>query len=380
MPPNSAAALKEVKLRVSPNFAGPEPGSDLVRNLWTALQPALEEKALKWSNIDDDSLGGFWPPKSMNADWPWAFYDCDFPYAPHRALIAASEEGVTGAVEAELLGQHANTTTTTSSSSSSSSNPPWGPSHKPASGGLPTTTKFPVNINNPPPSGGLCTTTKFPVVLIVTTTVVDASLVDRVAAFVSWLQTAPRPFNRQTRTLLLSLAPAASVAQRPQTSAALGTCLVRHGIGVVEARSVDDAACYIVQCGLSLGESKKRRLPSRFKVQGSRCQTLPRNPHDQLRLTWVSQLMQLAGVSEEIAKAVAERHATPAALMQAIEAVEAENVGPAAKVRAKVAEGFLADLEYPIRGKKGTKRLGPVVSRRIFSLFHPETTPEHVLV
>lgn len=43
-------------------------------------------------------------------------------------------------------------------------------------------------------------------------------------------------------------------------------------------------------------------------------------------------------------------------------------------------DDFLADLEYPVRGRKGTRRLGPTVSRRLFALFHPNTPPEHVLV
>jgi len=127
-----------------------------------------------------------------------------------------------------------------------------------------------------------------------------------------------------------------------------------------------------------------------------RCQTLPRDPQDKLRLTWVSQLMQVAGVSEEIAKVVSERYPSPGSLMHAVTqasrgahssaASKDLDVAPAgmpSKGKAAtgaVADSFLADLEYPIRGKKGTRRLGPVVSRRIFTLFHPETPPDHILL
>ena len=83
--------------------------------------------------------------------------------------------------------------------------------------------------------------------------------------------------------------------------------------------------------------------------------------------------MQIPGVSEEVAKAVAGRHPSPGALLEAVEAA-------AAPPGAQRAERFLADLELPIRGGRGTRRLGPVVSRRIFELFSPGATPDHVLL
>merc|ERR1712008_653461 len=94
---------------------------------------------------------------------------------------------------------------------------------------------------------------------------------------------------------------------------------------------------------------------------------------DKLRLTWVSQLMQLPGVSEEIAKAIANVHQNPAAMLEAV-AQAAERSGMVA------ADSFLADLEYPIRGQKGMRRLGPMVSRRVFATFHPCSMPENQLV
>jgi len=149
----------------------------------------------------------------------------------------------------------------------------------------------------------------------------------------------------------------------------------------VEVRDIAHAAEYALQCATSIAESRRRRTPSRFKVAGVRCQTLPRDPADKLRLTWVSQLMQVPGVSEEIAKAIAGLHPTPAAMLDAV-ACAAGGVAGAGGGQGGVSQGeaFLSDLEIPIRGRKGTRRLGPVVSRRIFALFHPETPADHVLV
>merc|ERR1712014_97013 len=117
------------------------------------------------------------------------------------------------------------------------------------------------------------------------------------------------------------------------------------------------AAQYVVQCAAAIAESRKRRVPSRFKVAGLRCQTL-RDPMDKLRISWVSQLMQIPGVSEEIAKVVAERYPSPASILAAVAKSDASTVNI-------VAEGFVSEIEYPIRGKKSTRKIGPIVSRRI---------------
>merc|ERR1740121_734810 len=105
---------------------------------------------------------------------------------------------------------------------------------------------------------------------------------------------------------------------RPEEATSLACSLVRYGVGSVEVVDVDHAVQYVLQCAATVQECRRRRVPSRFKVAGVRCQTLPRDPQDKLRLTWVSQLMQVAGVSEEIAKAVSERYSSPGLLMQAV--------------------------------------------------------------
>eukprot|EP00747_Dinoflagellata_sp_TGD_P179288 gnl/TRDRNA2_/TRDRNA2_29876_c0_seq1.p1 gnl/TRDRNA2_/TRDRNA2_29876_c0~~gnl/TRDRNA2_/TRDRNA2_29876_c0_seq1.p1 ORF type:complete len:307 (+),score=38.37 gnl/TRDRNA2_/TRDRNA2_29876_c0_seq1:40-960(+) len=199
-------------------------------------------------------------------------------------------------------------------------------------------------------------------------------------AFTKWLSSAPRPFAT-SRVLLVLICGAKPSTLRPDCATALASCLVQHGVGVVEVRDAAHAAEYLAQCAASISESRKRRVPSRFKVAGTRCQTLPQNPEDKLRITWVSQLMQVPGVSEEIAKVIAGRHPNPASLLEAVSRADPDgsSLGDGGST-SSVADKFLADLEYPIRGKKGTRHVGPIISRRVFALFHPATSPEHMLI
>lgn len=346
MPPQPA----NVALRVSAALCGADAGGPL----WPKLQEALQESGIAWSPIDHVMLGGG-PPQPWGSSGDggsdgsggarWAYLESDFPYAPHRALVAASTGGgVTGAPSADEAA---------------------------SSGGA-----------------GSAMTTRFPLLLAFEDVGSARAAPEALGALAAWLRSAPRPFGAQARLLLVLIGEARSgVAQRQEQALVLSASLVRHGVGSVEVCSVEHASRYVVQCALSVAESRKRRLPSRFKVAGVRCQTLPRDPQDRLRLTWVSQLMQLAGVSEEIAKSIAGRHSSPGALMQAISDAFGASGASSSSAGARgpadasaLADAFLADLEFPIRGKKGTRRLGPVVSRRIFALFHPEALPEHVLV
>lgn len=194
----------------------------------------------------------------------------------------------------------------------------------------------------------------------------------------AWLRSAPRPFAA-SRLLAVSFGPKPA-SLGPDAAGALARCLLREGVGAVELRDAAHAAEYAVQCALSVAESRRRRTPSRFKVAGVRCQTLPRDPTDKLRITWVSQLMQVPGVSEEIAKAIAGLHPSPGALLAAVAGAAGAQSSAGVAASAAQGEAFLANLEIPIRGKKGTRRVGPIISRRIFTLFHPDTPPEHVLV
>merc|ERR1712032_1292816 len=82
-----------------------------------------------------------------------------------------------------------------------------------------------------------------------------------------------------------------------------------------------EAGEYVAQCAAAVAESRKRRVPSRFKVAGVRCQSI-RDPIDKLRISWVSQLMQIPGVSEGIAKVIAEQYTSPGSLLAAVAKID----------------------------------------------------------
>eukprot|EP00449_Zooxanthella_nutricula_P047916 CAMPEP_0198591306 /NCGR_PEP_ID=MMETSP1462-20131121/136719_1 /TAXON_ID=1333877 /ORGANISM="Brandtodinium nutriculum, Strain RCC3387" /LENGTH=170 /DNA_ID=CAMNT_0044322863 /DNA_START=9 /DNA_END=518 /DNA_ORIENTATION=- len=168
----------------------------------------------------------------------------------------------------------------------------------------------------------------------------------------SWLGTAPRPFDPDVRVMLVLVGKPRPASAQQEHCASISAGLVGQSVGAVEVRDARHAAQYVVQCAASIAESRKRRVPSRFKVAGVRCQTLPKDPQDKLRLTWISQLMQVAGVSEEVAKVVAERYPTPIAMIQAVTSAAARGQ------KSGEADSFVADLEVPIRGKKGSRRVG----------------------
>lgn len=176
--------------------------------------------------------------------------------------------------------------------------------------------------------------------------------------------------------LLLVLTGQKAASLNAKNAELLAEVLVSLGWNTVEVRTPQQAAMYAINCAEAVVKSRGRTLPSRFKVQGVRCQTVPKDPDDRLANTWVSQLMQVQGMSEEMAKVVAERFSSPFAMMEAI-SVAAQSA-PEGKQEA-TADRFLSDLELPIRGKKGTRRLGPVLSRRLFTLFHPYASSDQLI-
>mmetsp|Transcript_127035 Transcript_127035/g.206745 ORF Transcript_127035/g.206745 Transcript_127035/m.206745 type:complete len:306 (-) Transcript_127035:45-962(-) len=286
--------------------------------LWCALERSLQER-LAWVDVDETTAGSKAPPIEGGHLLPWAYLECEFHYAPHRQICA--EGGVTAAG------------------------------------------------------------TRFPLVLLFVESATAAMVAKLAGDLQDWLST-PGGLFAQSRTLLLAYG-GKPASLRRDAAPTLLKALVQHDFGVVELKDAIHASEYVVQCATAVAESRKRRVPSRFKVAGVRCQTLGSDPADKLRIAWVSQLMQIPGVSEEIAKVVAERYPTPAAVMRA--AADADPAGACAQGSCEghpgsVADGFFADLEYPIRGKKGTRRIGPIVSRRIFTLFHPATPAEHLLI
>lgn len=308
------AVLSGVSLRASAALRADQ-------ELWPALLKSLQGR-VHWEPLNEESLvppPPAWPAAAHSrargnaATSPrWAYLESDFSYTAHRTVCSKSQAGF------EDLG------------------------------------------------------TQYPAVLLFEASNSATDAAELASLFAEWMAAPASPFSRSRLLLLLSGKRPATLGAVP--AAALSTALLRWGVGFVEVRSAEHAAEYAAQCASAIVIAKKRRVPSRFKVAGVRCLTLPKD-HDRLLVTWVSQLMQIPGVSEEIAKAVAGKHPSPSALLEAVAAASAAQADQAA-----AADSFLSNMEYPIRGKKGTRRLGPVVSRRIFSLFHPAATPEHVLV
>lgn len=335
-----AGSSAAVSLRVSPELLRADAavgggGSDL----WTTLERGLAESGIPWSAVRDEEHQMPGSESSFSSSFSsaprWAYLESDFAYAPHR--LTCSEGGQGGGRE-ELFG------------------------------------------------------TRYPLALIFEEDVAAsfAASLALLPNFLDWLRSPLRSFGGSLRVTLVLIGGQKPVSLKKEHSERLALAMVRLGVGTVEVRDCAHAAQYVVQCAAAVAECKRRRVPSRFKVPGVRCQTLPKDPQDKLRLTWVSQLMQVAGVSEEIAKAVAGRYASPSALLLAVaESAAAAAGGSAAddqgglRIEApsmtEVADAFLADLEYPTRGKKGTRRLGPVVSRRLFTLFHADTPADTVL-
>jgi hypothetical protein len=267
-----------------------------------------------WEALDEETGSvPLLPMLSPNERTPWAYVESEFNYAPHRQICLDGGESRT-------LG------------------------------------------------------TQIPLVLVFS----EASHAKDIAAVAGHLRRwlgSPGSLFEASRPVLVSYGIRPATLGSPSAALGLLESLVHHGLDVVELRGALEAAEYVAQCAATVVESRKRRVPSRFKVAGVRCQTL-RDPVDKMRISWISQLMQIPGVSEEIAKVIAERYTSPATLLAAVAKLDVSHVASSSSE----GDSFLAEIEYPIRGKKGTRRVGPIISRRIALLFHPMTPADHVLV
>eukprot|EP00929_Paragymnodinium_shiwhaense_P006539 TRINITY_DN11012_c0_g1_i8.p1 TRINITY_DN11012_c0_g1~~TRINITY_DN11012_c0_g1_i8.p1 ORF type:complete len:262 (-),score=46.44 TRINITY_DN11012_c0_g1_i8:267-1052(-) len=163
------------------------------------------------------------------------------------------------------------------------------------------------------PASGDSSGTRFPLLALV----VEADAVDAVASAIPRAVTRINQNSEATfakSRLLLLVVGKKPASCRSAAAAAFATNLVNCSVAAVELTDVVHAAEYVVQCASSIAESRKRRVPSRFKVlavlpiPGSRCQTLPAGPDDKVRIAWVSMLMQIPGVSEEVAKVIADKY------------------------------------------------------------------------
>mmetsp|Transcript_21567 Transcript_21567/g.50286 ORF Transcript_21567/g.50286 Transcript_21567/m.50286 type:complete len:333 (-) Transcript_21567:74-1072(-) len=208
----------------------------------------------------------------------------------------------------------------------------------------------------------------------------------RLPDFLEWLLRRQPSFG-DSRFLLI-FRHAAGRRNAAQTAELAASCLVGVSVGLVEVADDAGAAKYVAQCVNSVVESQRRRIPSRFKVAGPRCQTLSIDSADAVQMAWISQLMQIPGISEEVAKAIATRHKSPALLMEALVEWEQECASGVLlrgdgsghpRHQKQAQETFLAAIEVPARGKREVRRIGAAISKRVCGIFHASAAPYQLL-
>eukprot|EP00392_Amoebophrya_sp_AT5.2_P005101 g5110.t1 len=159
--------------------------------------------------------------------------------------------------------------------------------------------------------------------------------------------------------------------------------LIRYDLDVVEATSLDEAGVYVVLAVEAVFKSKTKKSTGEFHHRSEGCKSVPVNVEGVGAMfgTWCSMLMEIPGCGEEMAKVVAERWKS---LPEFVKAVEEEAVAgggagggvASGKGSCNAVERELEELAVPIRGKNETRRLGPVLAKRIVQFFASEDSAE----
>ncbi|XP_065283824.1 crossover junction endonuclease EME1 isoform X1 [Dermacentor albipictus] len=131
------------------------------------------------------------------------------------------------------------------------------------------------------------------------------------------------------------------------------------GVTVATKESTEELAEYLAKFTRALAERPHREAKQSRPLQHLAPGSLSK--HDSLRRTWQAQLEQFASVSRDVAEAIVCRYPGPKLLLQAFQACKNRAEG----------ETLLADIQVR-RGAgalQSTRRVGPVVSGRIYRFF-----------
>ncbi|VWU50863.1 conserved protein, unknown function [Hepatocystis sp. ex Piliocolobus tephrosceles] len=144
--------------------------------------------------------------------------------------------------------------------------------------------------------------------------------------------------------------------------------LIKYKVDTVEMENTISLHEYIFKCCKYLYQSKTKKLSSYFKVKPtSMLNQLKKLNINEIKneeyLTWVSQLMQINGISEDISIKIADVFATPFDLIMHLKKVNNEE--------------FLKDLV--ISSSYGQRKLGKALSRKIYKVFSPNAVPDNLV-
>ncbi|KJP88862.1 hypothetical protein AK88_01552 [Plasmodium fragile] len=156
----------------------------------------------------------------------------------------------------------------------------------------------------------------------------------------------------------------------------IATLLVRHHVDSIEMENDKHLHMFIFKCCKYLYLSKVRKVNSYFKVkpaglsqdklshmsQGKVSPPASGTLHTRRHFsTWVSQLMQISGLSEDASIKIAQAFNTPFDLIM--------------HLKKKDDEECLSD--FIISSSYGDRRLGKALSRKVFRVFSPDAHPDN---
>ncbi|CRG97871.1 conserved Plasmodium protein, unknown function [Plasmodium gallinaceum] len=137
----------------------------------------------------------------------------------------------------------------------------------------------------------------------------------------------------------------------------IAALLVRYHIDSVELDNITHLNKYIFKCCKYLYQSKIRKPNSYFKVKPLSLNQLTNSNTNENKnySTWISQLMQISGISEDISKKIAEVFKTPFDLIRHFKKINDEEC--------------LKDII--INSSYGERKLGKALSKKIYRVFSP---------